>query len=172
MLKQQDVLVLVKLLALDLRSEKWQYSSLSKSLGLSKSETHGAVSRLCFAQLVRDKKQKHKPIRSNTLEFLIHGAKYCFPAKLGSMTRGMPTSYAAPPLNQHFSTDEHEPIPVWPDHEGAVRGIELSPLYDTVPQAAAQDSELYEILSLFDAIRVGLARERKIAKDILKKLKD
>ena len=38
MLKQQDVLVLVKLLALDLRSEKWQYSSLSKSLAADRVE--------------------------------------------------------------------------------------------------------------------------------------
>jgi hypothetical protein len=52
---------------------------------------------------------------------------------------------------------------VWPDAEGSVRGIEFSPLYKNVPQAALRDTKLYELLALVDAIREGRAREREVA---------
>jgi hypothetical protein len=45
--------------------------------------------------------------------------------------------------------------------------LSVEPLYRTVPEAVAGDSELYELLALIDAIRVGRAREIKIAHDEL-----
>jgi hypothetical protein len=96
------------------------------------------------------------------MEFLVHGVKYAFPPDRGYLTRGMPTSYAAPPLlGKLVETDE--PPPVWPDPEGSVRGYEFTPLYGTVPKAAARDQGLYELLVLVDAIREGRARERTLA---------
>jgi hypothetical protein len=56
-----------------------------------------------------------------------------------------------------------DPPPVWPDKNGTVRGVALAPLYPTVPEAARRDSNLYELLALFDAVRAGQAREREIA---------
>jgi hypothetical protein len=56
-----------------------------------------------------------------------------------------------------------EPLPVWPDPQGEVRGAAFSPLYKSAPKAARADPALYELLVLVDAIRGGLARERKIA---------
>ena len=44
---------------------------------------------------------------------------------------------------------------MWPDPEGEVRGMEFSPLYKSVPQAARRDARLYELLALVDAIRAG-----------------
>ncbi|HTW30579.1 MAG TPA: hypothetical protein VMD76_02810 [Candidatus Sulfotelmatobacter sp.] len=103
-----------------------------------------------------------EPQRGNLKEFLIHGVKYVFPVERGGPTRGIPTAEAAPPLNQRFPQEFALP-PVWPDAEGAVRGIAFSPLYENVPQAALRDSKLYELLALVDAIREGRAREREIA---------
>jgi hypothetical protein len=74
----------------------------------------------------------------------------------------MPTAHAAPPLNLVFSADA-EPPPVWPDADGTVRGIEFSPLYKSVPQAAKRDAKLYQLLALVDAIRAGEGPEREAA---------
>ena len=43
------------------------------------------------------------------------------------------------------------------------------PLYKSVPEAALNDPLLHEMLALVDAIRVGSAREKKIAVEELKK---
>ena len=48
-----------------------------------------------------------------------------------------------------------------------VRGIEIKPLYKTVPEAAKQDPQLYARLALVDALRDGRARERKLAEEEL-----
>jgi len=61
-------------------------------------------------------------IRAALKEFLLHGAKYAFPATLGSPTRGIPTAYAAPPLATLVSQPNELP-PVWPDAEGNQRGV-------------------------------------------------
>ncbi len=112
-----------------------------------------------------------RPNISALEEFLVHGVKYAFPAERGELTRGVPTSYAAPPLKNHISPGS-DPPPVWPDPEGAVRGVAFEPLYPTVPVAAKRDASLYELLALVDAIRDGRARERTIAeKELVKRLR-
>lgn len=92
-----------------------------------------------------------------------HGARYCFPATRGPQTRGVPTGYAAAPLNALIRSPANEPPPVWPDKNGTVRGETLHPLYPTVPQAALRSQPLYELLAVFDAIRARSARERALA---------
>lgn len=78
------------------------------------------------------------------------------------MTRGVPTSWAAPPLNRHIAPSP-EPPPVWPHPEGSIRGLELTPLHKTAPKVALADVKIYELLALVDCIREGRARERDIA---------
>ncbi len=78
----------------------------------------------------------------------------------------MPTAYAAPPLSEHISSEDLPPV--WPDPDGTVRGLALEPLYRTAPQAAKADPKLYQLLALVDALRMGRARERKLAEDELK----
>ena len=73
------------------------------------------------------------------------------------------TSY--PSLQQMFG----EPPLVWPHPEGEVRGESIEPLYRSAVDAARRDSRLYECLALIDALRVGRARERKMAIDLLTK---
>lgn len=167
-LKPQDILVMLKLVALGQRS--WSYSWLAVSLGMSPSQLHSAVRRALVAQLAVKKEAVITPHIRNLEEFIVHGLRYVFVAEIGRPSRGIPTSYAAPPLDKHFP-DSAEPPPVWPDPEGTVRGVAFSPLYKLAPQAARSDPALYELLALVDAIRGGRARERTLAiKELGKRL--
>jgi hypothetical protein len=165
-LKPQDVLVLLKLVALGDRP--WSYAGLAVQLGMSPSQLHSAVKRALAAQLAVRRGEDVVPNLQNLEEFLVHGVKYAFVPERGEMTRGMPTLHAAPPLEAHFAPSS-EPPPVWPDAEGAVRGMAFSPLYKLAPGAARADQRLYELLVLVDAIRGGRAREREVAVRELKK---
>ena len=176
----QDVLVILKLVANRNGSKSATYAQLGKELSTSASQVFRAVQRAEEARLLNPPTVPLPPVSSenvpsenesavrlwpnvgNLKEFLIHGVKYIFPVKRGGPTRGIPTAEAASPLVQHFSQDFALP-PVWPDPDGAVRGIEFSPLHKSVPQAALRDPQLYELLALLDAIREGRAREREIA---------
>jgi hypothetical protein len=158
-LRPQDVVVALKLVARF--GERSTYAGLASELALSPSQVFMAVERGRVARLL-DAQDQPKPNRANLKEFLIHGVKYAFPAERGGISRGVPTAYAAPPLNQLIVQAGDAP-PVWPDPEGAVRGLEFSPLYHNVPRAARRDPKLYELLALVDAIREGRGREREIA---------
>jgi len=157
-LKPQDIFIMLKLVVWN--RSMWSYPALSHELSMSASEVHAGVKRAAAARLM-DMDRK-KPVKSNILEFLIHGVRYAYPPDRGGITRGMPTGYAAQPLRE-LITQPDEPPPVWPDPEGQVRGYEFSPLYSSVPKACKIDPKLYELLALVDAIRDGRARERKIA---------
>ena len=98
--------------------------------------------------------------RTALLEFLGHGLRYAFPAKSGTLSRGVPTAYAAEPLRSALQQGD-DPPPVWPYVEGMVRGYTLTPLYKRAALAALADPKLYELLSLADALRGGRVRERK-----------
>lgn len=166
-LKPQDVVVLLKLIALG--DQPWTFQRLAVELSISQSEVHAAVKRAVAAKLMSDASSSSgRPLRPQFLEFLVHGVKYSFPSKRGELTRGVPTGYAAPPLNSQIAGSS-EPPPVWPYAEGRTRGYALMPLYRTVPEAALRDPALYELLALVDAIRDGRARERSLAEKALEK---
>ncbi|MBU0731244.1 MAG: hypothetical protein KKE17_12730 [Proteobacteria bacterium] len=162
MLKPQDIYVLLKLVVIGGR--KWAYADLAVDLGMSPSQLHTSVKRALEAQLAVKQEDKIVPNFRNLEEFLIHGLKHVFWAKHGNMTRGVPTSSAAPPLSEMFAAlTSEEPPPVWPDPEGEVRGMALMPLYKQAPAASRKDQKFYELLTLIDAIRAGRARERETA---------
>jgi hypothetical protein len=166
-LRPQDLVVLLRL-ALE-RGPTPPYATLAADLGLTASETHAAVERAVAAQLARkDAGGKATVVREALRLFLQHGARYCFPATRGGMTRGLPTGYAASPLKELIVAGS-DPAPVWPHKNGTLRGIALQPLYPSVPDAAARNPALYELLVLFDAIRAGSPRERALAVDLLDK---
>ncbi|RRS03798.1 hypothetical protein EIP75_14220 [Aquabacterium soli] len=160
-LRPQDLVVLLRL---SLENEPLpSYAGLSAELSLTASEIHAAVERAVTAQLSRkDERGKPRVIRESLRLFVQHGARYCFPATRGELTRGMPTSYAAPPLKDKI-VQSSEPVPVWPAKNGSVRGMAFIPLYPTVPEAAGRNPALYELLVLVDAIRGGSPRERALA---------
>lgn len=159
-LKPQDILVLLKLVALEGRS--WSYAWLAVQLGMSPSQLHAAVKRALNAQLAIRREDAVVPHVRNLEEFLIHGLKYVFVPERGELTRGIPTAHAASPLKRHFASTA-EPPPVWPDPEGQVRGMAFAPLYKLAPGASREDPKLYEFLVLADAIRGGRAREQQLA---------
>ena len=47
--------------------------------------------------------------------------------------------------------------------------LHIHPVYPSVPEAALRDERLYAMLSLFDALRAGQARERNAAQELLDK---
>ena len=163
-LKPQDLMVLLKLVAVGERPPA--YGELAEALGMSSSEVHASIGRARSARLVNIENDRPVVVRAALKEFLLHGAKYVFPATLGSPTRGIPTAYAAPPLATQVSQPS-EPPPVWPDPQGEQRGVSFHPLYPTAPFAARKDRLLYEFLALFDALRGGAARERQLAGQLL-----
>ena len=168
-LRPQDVVVVLKLLA---SGGKGTYAQLGEELSLSASQVFRSVDRAEISRLLdaraipppwpATERPLSSPHKNNLREFLIHGAKYCFPAQRGGLVRGMPTAHAALPLSAQIQQGS-EPPPVWPTPDGTVRGTEFSPLYKNVPAAAQRDPKLYELLALVDAIRDGRAREREIA---------
>lgn len=166
-LRPQDLLVLLRL-ALE-RGPPPSYAALAGELGMTASEVHAAVERAVAAQLACKGAYGKPAVNYAALRlFVEHGARYSFPATRGSLTRGVPTGYAAPPLDAviRHGTD---PVPVWPHRNGPVRGMAFEPLYPSVPLAAGRNPDLYELLALFDAVRGGSVRERNLAADMLGK---
>jgi len=159
MLKSQDLFVLLKILALE--TDDWRYLDLARSLFMSTSEVHASVKR-CHESRLLDLRKK-LPRKEVLLEFLIHGAPYAYPVQRGGLTRGMPTSFAAPPLSELVEHQLAIP-PVWRFAEGAMTGYEVTPLHRSAPKAALLDTKFYELLTLVDALREGRARERQFAR--------
>lgn len=103
-------------------------------------------------------------------EFTLHGAKYAFPGVRLPLAVGVPTSHSAPAFAGVFAPGGTDFV--WPHPNGSVRGIGVEPLHPSVPFAAIKDAQLYEMLALFDALRVGKARERNMAAERLLALID
>ena len=161
-MKPQDILLLLRILRL--KKETWTQLPMAEALGMSQSEVSEAVKRCKYAGLL-DSKGK-TVMRQALMDFLEYGIKYVFPQKPGPIVRGIPTAHSAPPLNDTIVSNEAY---VWPHAKGSVRGQSILPLYASVPFAALRDTELYELLAMVDALRVGRSRERALALEELKK---
>lgn len=171
MLKPQDIVILLKLLA---NSDylNWSQHQLATHLCLSPSVINTSLMRLNKSGLLLlgiDNK-RYQLVIPACEELLLHGIKYFFPAKLGEYTSGIATSYAAPIFEGKIILGQ-DAIPVWPIAEGKSRGLGLKPLYHCVPESLLHypDQSFYDLLALVDAIRQGRARERNMAVQLLKK---
>jgi len=168
-LKSQDILFLLKLISLGKRP--WSYNELARELYVSPSQVHASAKRSVKSKLAFQEGSSIQVNIRNLTEFLVCCIQYVFVPERGRLNRGVPTLYAASPLNEEF-LQGNEPPPVWPDPEGEVRGESFSPLHKSAPSAARADPVLYELLVLVDAIRGGKARERDYAiKELKKRLK-
>ncbi|MFO7629950.1 MAG: hypothetical protein R6W06_10650 [Prochlorococcaceae cyanobacterium] len=166
-LRPQDLVVLLRL-ALD-QGPAPTYAALGAELGMTASETHAAVERAVGAKLaIKGVDGKPSVLRAALKSFVQHGARYSFPACQGGLTRGVPTGYAASPLKEQIRPGS-DPPPVWPWKKGTARGIAFYPLYPSVPEAAARNPALGELLALFDAVRGGSTREQVLAVALLEK---
>ena len=165
MLKSQDLLVLLKLAVLG--RGPWTYASLAAALHMSSSEVHAALKRSAHAGLYNA--AERRPVRGALEEFVVHGARYAFAPQRTGVVRGLPTAHAAPIFSSRIVAADGDLAPVWADAQGELRGEGVEPLYPSAPLAAREDSRLYALLALVDALRIGRARERRIAEELLHK---
>lgn len=147
MLKGQDVVVLLKLLGSDGQPP---VRDLADQLGFDLAGTHRAMRRLDEAGLYSS--SRRRIVEPSAEEFLIHAAKFSFPPRWASETRGLQTSWGAEPLKAELA-DSGGLSPVWPYSKGELRGLGLEPLHPMVPKAALADPELWQRLALVDALR-------------------
>ena len=162
----QDVVVALKLL----QYSEWPgFARLSEALGMSLSQVHRSVARLGQSRLFIESEKT--VMRANLARFVVHGLPFAFPARLGEVTRGVPTAWACPELKETSLSMlvAEEFVPVWPDPEGTIKGRAIEPLHGGVPKAVQADKELYALLALIDVLRVGRARERGFAEEELQK---
>ncbi|WP_394826216.1 hypothetical protein [Pendulispora albinea] len=165
-LKPQDVLLALKLVAR--RNSDWTQLQLASSLHMSVSEINHSLKRLVVCSLFNAR--EHRVVCANLLEFLVSGLRYVFPTQLGLLGKGMPTAYSVRPLAERLRLGEEDGV-VWavPHGDNQIFGRVIEPLYESAPQAAAEDPVLHEYLALADALRVGRARERAMAREELTK---
>ena len=142
--------------------------ALEESTGISKSQVSGSLRRCIDVGLVKAERGSGLP-RANTRvlqEFITHGLKLVFPAQPGPLVRGIPTAHAAPVLaGRLMSAGAH--IHVWEDAMGSAQGQRVQPLYKSVQRAVRRDPQLYAMLALVDAIRLGQGRESALAGKLL-----
>jgi hypothetical protein len=148
--------------------DRYSVRNLEAMTGISKSEISASLKRSFNAGLASvDRKVKFPRANNRALkEFIVHGLKYVFPAEPGKIMRGIPTSLAAPVMAGKLMS-AGDVINVWPDPTGNQKGQSIQPLFKSVPKAVKQDPELYKLLALVDAIRLGNARETQLAIKLL-----
>lgn len=161
-MKPQDIAVLFKVILLN--GGEWSVNDLKESLYISQSEVSKSLKRLIEIGLLSEDK-KHVSKRE-FLDFLFFGIKIAFPARVGRIMKGIPTSHSAPPLNRKIISKSHL---VWTHLKGSVKGESVSPLYSGAAEASLKDPKIYELLALVDTLRVGKSREIKIAKKELER---
>lgn len=161
-LKPQDIVILLKIIAMG--KKDWFHHTLAQELGMSQSEVTQSLNRSKYAGLIDNERKKVNRIAFS--EFILHGLSYAFPQQPGALVRGVLTAHAAEPLNQLIHSSEKY---VWPYAKGTDRGQAIEPMYNTVVEASLKDHDLYELLTLVDAIRVGKVREKELAKKELEK---
>ncbi|WMJ74168.1 hypothetical protein RCC89_13475 [Cytophagaceae bacterium ABcell3] len=161
-MRPHDVVVLLKIAAKG--NKPWLMKDLSYELAISASEISESINRSVIAGLISP--DKKKLMKLALLDFLEHGLRYVYPQQPGALLRGLPTAHSAKPLSDEIVSEEPY---VWPYAEGQVRGQAIEPLHPKVPEACLKDSFFYELMALGDALRVGKAREKRLAVEELKK---
>lgn len=149
-------------------SARFSVRALAEETGISKSQVSNALQRCLAVGLLRQDRTTGLP-RVNTqalLNLIVYGVRYVYPAKTGGITRGLATGFAAPVLQGKLFSAGEFPV-VWPDARGNSKGVAVEPLFRSAPYAARRDPELYAMLALVDSVRLGQARERQLAVELL-----
>ena len=161
-MKSQDILILLYIS--EYCDGDFKVSDLAKSLNLSQSEISESLNRSRIAKLIS---QDKLIFRSALFEFLRYGFKYVFPVQPGPIQRGFPTSHSHTPLSNDIVGGNESYV--WPSPKGTTRGMAIEPIYRSVTQFCSETPELWELLSLLDALRIGRAREVNLASKYLEK---
>lgn len=190
MLKPQDVLVALQLALvearrrraipnsaylqsghLDLLAQNATVRILAEAVGIGAGEWSRAMARLRACHLALPEGER-LIVLSSLEEFVLHGLRYVFPAEIGTAGVGLQTAWAGPnwrPLpaaKQVYGDDRERPVMAW-SGEGVSRGLLVAPLYPTAPRMAAQCPVMYAAIARIDSLRIGAARERKVASEEL-----
>jgi hypothetical protein len=166
-LKPQDLVLALKLVAIG--GDAWTQPNVARALHMSAGEVNHGLKRLSACRLYIA--TERRVARASLQELLVSGLRYVFPAQLGLLGRGMPTAFSVEPLASKLRLGEDDGV-VWEVANARLqklRGRVIEPLYPSAPLAAAEDPKLHELLALADALRVGRARERGIARAELEK---
>jgi len=157
-LRPHDVCVAIQLVL----APDFHFRELGRDVGLSLGESHNSVRRLEIARLYLP----HRRLVNQAAlrDLLLVGVPYVWTGQLASETRGAPTARAGPILASSFPHDE---AIVWPSPDGPSRGAALAPMCKAAPSYPVQNPELYGWLTIVDALRVGRARERRMAHEFL-----
>lgn len=125
------------------------YQDLARDMGMSTSTVNGAVSRALASKLVTIQGGAPTVLRSQLLEFLIHGAKYMFPIELSlERTKGLATlaGYFGYPTRFTY---------VWPCPGGPSTGYAATPLFPSAAWIAQKFPPMRTLLVLVDMLRAG-----------------
>lgn len=163
-LKPQDLAMAFKVVCLC--GQKMPYAELARSMYMSQFEAHACLARLTAARLLTEVNGAPVLVMPAFRPLVLQAAAYFFPAVRGEVTVGFATAHGVESLQSKLQPDG-ELVPVWPHPDGLVRGNTLLPLYPKLPLAAQGDSRLYEMLALFDGLRIGQARERELVRGML-----
>jgi hypothetical protein len=161
-MKTQDIVILLKIIILG--KEKWRTTDIAHQLHLSQSEISKGLKRLEESRLYS---RENKAVSKRAFyELLIYGLPAFFPGKVGKLSKGVPTSISNNILGEEIITDDTF---VWPHINGSLRGESVTPLYPSAPDAALEDKELYDFLTIIDVLRIGRVREVNLARKELKR---
>lgn len=161
-MRPQDIVILLKIIALG--EQNWYNKDLGNQLSISNSEVSESLNRSYIGDLIKD--DKRSVCKEHLLEFLVYGLKHVFPVMPGTLRRGMPTAFSAPILRDDFVVDHPH---VWPAKGCSTKGVSINPLYTTVPHACDRDENLYDLLALTDALRIG-NQDDEVTKLLAKKI--
>jgi hypothetical protein len=167
-LKPQDTLLVLKYWSSHRAGLEPGVRELADLVGLSASEVSKGSRRLVASQLLVERENKLWVVQGALVEWLCYGVRYAYPQERTGYGRGMPTSWNCPSLDTDMAAPE--PPLVWQLVGGAIEGVLIKPIYDSVPKAAARDEWLYRAMSVVEAVRGGKPREVAIARDLISKM--
>lgn len=177
-IRPQDIVILLKLVGHWYGYANGKYiryfvppitaKQLSEELHISQAEVGISLKRSQYAGLLL-KTGMGEIARQALYKFLVCGIRYVFPVQPGRNTRGVPTAHSAAPLNQIIQAGPTKQY-VWPYSKGTLRGQAIEPLFRTVPEIVEHDEQLYQMLTLVDALRLGRSREVTLARENLSNL--
>jgi len=161
-MRPQDIVILLKIITIS--KPDWQYRDLASELSISISEISESLHRSHIAGLIDESRRRIH--RKSLMEFIEYGLHYVFPQVPGTLVTGVPTAHSHIFFKKYFESELHY---VWPDTNGSIRGLAISPLHRGVILAIQKDEKLYKLLACIDVIRIGRVREVKLAIKELKK---
>lgn len=171
-LKSQDLVIALKVFTF--HQSKWNQRDLAQCLGMSLSEVNGGLKRCIKSGLMMGTGSRNiapEAVPYSLQEFICFGVRYAFFGEKGTVARGVSTGLEGAKLAGAVLKGESTEGYVWPFPHGKARGVSIQPLFKSIPRVIEKtdNKELYILLSLVDLIRIGRARERKLATETLYK---